>query len=58
MIKSFADKRTAAIFQGSLPKGFPHQIAERAQTKLAMLDAAGSLDELRTARKPARGFEG
>lgn len=47
MIKSFADKRTAAIFQGWVPKGFPHRIAQRAQDKLAMLDAAASLADLR-----------
>lgn len=47
MVKSFADKRTAAIFQGWVPKGFPHRIAQRAQDKLAMLDAAASLADLR-----------
>ena len=47
MIKSFADRRTAAVFQGLVPKGFPQAIAQRAQTKLAMLDAAASLGELR-----------
>ena len=47
MIKSFADKRTAAVFQGLVPKGMPQTIAQRAQTKLAVLDAAVSLGELR-----------
>jgi proteic killer suppression protein len=47
VIKSFADRRTAAVFQGLVPKGFPSTIAQRAQTKLALLDAAASLDELR-----------
>ena len=46
MIKSFADRRTAAVFQGLVPKGLPPTIAQRAQTKLAMLDAAASLGEL------------
>ena len=44
---SFADRRTAAVFQGLFPKGLPPTIAQRAQTKLAMLDAAASLGELR-----------
>jgi proteic killer suppression protein len=47
VIKSFADKRTAAVFPGAVPKGFPREIAQRAQAKLAMLDAATSLAELR-----------
>jgi proteic killer suppression protein len=47
VIKSFADKRTAAVFHGLVPKGFPPTIAQRAQTKLAVLDSAASLDELR-----------
>lgn len=47
MIKSFADRRTAAVFQGFVPKGMPQKIARRAQTKLAVLDAAASLGELR-----------
>jgi proteic killer suppression protein len=47
VIRSFADRRTAAVFQGLVPKGFPPAIAQRAQTKLAVLDAAGSLEELR-----------
>lgn len=47
MIKSFADRRTAAIFQGRVPKGFPQRIVQRAQDKLAMLDAAASLADLR-----------
>jgi proteic killer suppression protein len=55
VIKSFADKRTAAVFQGFVPKGFPQQIAQRAQAKLLMLDAAASLDELRV--PPANRLE-
>jgi toxin HigB-1 len=47
VIKSFADRRTAAVFQGLVPKGFPQAIALRAQTKLAMLEAASSLEDLR-----------
>jgi toxin HigB-1 len=32
---------------GARPEGVPPAIAQRAQTKLAVLDAAGSLEELR-----------
>ena len=47
MIKSFADKRTAAIFAGHVVKGLPPQIQKRARAKLLVLDAAVSLDDLR-----------
>ena len=47
MIKSFADKRTAAVFEGLVPKGFAQVLASRAQTKLAVLDSANSLGDLR-----------
>lgn len=48
MIESFRDKRTAAVFQGQMPKGFPSDIANAAQRKLRMLDAAVQLDDLRS----------
>lgn len=47
MIESFRDKRTAAVFQGKLPKGFPSDAANVARRKLRMLDAATRLDDLR-----------
>ncbi len=47
MIKSFADKRTAAIFAGYAVKGLPHQLRRRARAKLQALDAAKRLDDLR-----------
>ena len=47
MIKSFADKRTAAIFSGHAVRGLPEQIQRRAQAKLLAIDAAGRLDDLR-----------
>ncbi len=46
MIKSFADKRTAAIFAGYAVKGLPHQLQRRARAKLQALDAAKRLDDL------------
>ena len=47
MIKSFADKRTAAIFSGYAVKGLPPQIQKRARAKLMAVDAAAQLDDLR-----------
>lgn len=47
VIKSFADKRTAALFSGIVPKGFPADLARRAKAKLEQVDAAASLEFLR-----------
>ncbi len=47
MIKSFADKRTAAIFLGHAVKGLPAQIQRRARAKLLAVDAAAKLKDLR-----------
>ena len=47
MIKSFADKCTAAIFAGYAVRNLPHQIQRRARAKLQALDAARKLDDLR-----------
>ncbi len=47
MIKSFADKRTAAIFAGFMVKGLPTQIQKRARIKLMSVDAAAVLGDLR-----------
>ena len=55
MIRSFRDKRAAAVFVGFLPKGFPPDVAAAARRKLRMLDAAQSLDDLRV--PPANRLE-
>ncbi len=47
MIKSFTDKRTAAIFAGYVVRGLPAQIQKRARAKLLAIDAASLLDDLR-----------
>jgi proteic killer suppression protein len=47
MTKSFRDKATALVFQGSLPRGMAQELAIVARRKLAMLDAAERLDDLR-----------
>lgn len=47
MIKSFADKRTAALFLGRAVRGLPGQIQSRARAKLMMIDAAKRIEDLR-----------
>ncbi len=47
MIKSFADKRSAAVFTGYAVRGVPEYIQQRARAKLLAIDAAGRLDDLR-----------
>jgi toxin HigB-1 len=46
MIKSFADKRTAAIFAGYAVRGLPSQLQGWVRAKLLALDAAGKLNDL------------
>ena len=48
MIRSFADKRTAAIFAGHAVRGLPESIQQRARMKLVAIDAASDLDDLRS----------
>ncbi len=47
MIKSFADKRTAAIFAGHAVRDLPQQIQRRTRAKLMAVDAAKGLNDLR-----------
>ena len=47
MIKSFADKRTAAIFAGHVVRDVPMQIQSRVRAKLVAIEAAERLDDLR-----------
>lgn len=47
MIKSFADKRTAAVFLGRAVRGLPGQIQSRARAKLMVIDAAKRIEDLR-----------
>jgi len=47
VIKSFVDKRTAAIFAGYMVRDLPLQIQKRARAKLIAIDAAKRLDDLR-----------
>jgi len=47
MIGSFRDKRTAAVFQGEVPKRFPTALLEATRRKLLYLDSARGLEDLR-----------
>jgi toxin HigB-1 len=47
VIESFADKRTAAIFQGLEVRGLPREIQNAARRKLKVIDAALSMESLR-----------
>jgi toxin HigB-1 len=47
MIRSVKDKRIPAIRAGDFVKGFPADLIARAQRRLAQLDAAPDLNDLR-----------
>lgn len=47
MIKSFADRRTALLFQGFAHRSLPVDVRGRAADRLAMIDRAARLDDLR-----------
>jgi proteic killer suppression protein len=48
MIRSFNDKFTASINDGSVRKGFPPDLVRRSQLLLALIDAAVDLNDLRS----------
>jgi proteic killer suppression protein len=47
VIRSFADKPTAAIFEGHEVRKLPKTIQQTARRKLKLIDAATSLDGLK-----------
>jgi toxin HigB-1 len=47
VIRSFGDKRTAAIFASYAVRDLPLQIQRRARAKLLAIDAARQLNDLR-----------
>lgn len=47
-IRSFKDRLTEAIDDGSVKKGFPADLVRRTQQLLALLDAAADLHDLRS----------
>jgi proteic killer suppression protein len=55
MIRSFADKRTAAIWADRMPKGFPSGLGKVSRRKLRALAAATRLADLR--QLPANRLE-
>lgn len=56
MIVSFKDKRTEAVWNGRVGKGFPADLVRVAQRRLAMLNAAVTLEALRV--PPSNRLEG
>ncbi len=48
MIRSFKNKLTASIDDGSVKKGFPSDMLRRAQQLLTILDAANTVEDLRS----------
>jgi proteic killer suppression protein len=55
VIRSFANKDTAALFAGYVVRSLPNQIQSRARAKLLTVDAAKRLDDLR--RLPGNRLE-
>ena len=47
MSKTFADKRTAAIFEGFQVRKLPNEIQGAARRKLKQIDSAATLESLR-----------
>lgn len=47
MIRSFRDKRTAAVFEGRLRKDLAPELAGKARRGLERIDAAEKLEDLR-----------
>ncbi len=48
MIVSFKDRRTAAVWTGKQPNGFPSDLFAVARRKLGYLDTATTLEDLRS----------
>jgi len=47
VVKTFADKRTAALFTGYAVRNLPNQIQRRVRAKLLAIDSAKYLEDLR-----------
>jgi toxin HigB-1 len=48
VIRSFKDKQTESVFHGQCPAGFPANILKVARRKLAMIEAARDLKDLKS----------
>jgi proteic killer suppression protein len=59
MIRTFADKRTAAVFADIPPKGLPSGLQRRVREELVAINQARADDDLRTplVGRPAAGTE-
>lgn len=55
MIKTFKDKASQALINGTTPKGFPADVVKTARRKLFMIDNAVALSDL--AVPPANRLE-
>lgn len=47
MIVSFKGKIAEEVWNGGYPRGFPRNLVETAESKLALVDAATSINDLR-----------
>jgi toxin HigB-1 len=47
MIRSFKNPNTEAVFNGDCPKGFPADLLKVARRKLALVNAAAALNDLK-----------
>jgi len=47
MIRSFADRRTEAIYKQEIPQGVPSDVVSRALRKLILIDNAMAIADLR-----------
>ncbi len=48
MIRSFKDRLTESVGDGSVRKGFPADLVRRAQQLLAVMNAAADINDLRS----------
>jgi proteic killer suppression protein len=55
MLKSFRDRETEKVWQGSVSRRLPHDIQQTARRKLRVLNNVRSLDDLRA--PPANRLE-
>jgi toxin HigB-1 len=55
MIRSFADKQTAAVFDGHRVRALPAQLQDMVRRKLKAIDAAKEIEDLR--RPPGNRLE-
>ena len=57
VIRSFADKRTAAVFAGHVIRGLSTQVQRRVRAKLLAIEVAVRLDDLDLRASPGNRLE-